>query len=84
MEISLENLYVSVWVYRIAVQVLIGGRKKRMTKRMLWLLSAYFVVILTLHYRALVFYKQIGLKEGEVWQKMFSNIICRLLSSAKQ
>ena len=65
------------------MQVLTGGRKKRMTKR----IYGYYlliVVILTLHFRALVFYKQIALKEGDVWQKMFSDIICRLLSSAMQ
>ena len=51
---------------------------------MLWLLSTYCCDPHFIHFRALVFYKQIALKEGEVWQTMFSNIICRLLSSAMQ
>ena len=39
------------------------------------LLDRSFVVIFTLKYCVLVFYKKICYKEGEVWRKCFSNIV---------
>ena len=55
------------------MQVLTGGRKKRMTKRMLWLLSAYCCdPHFTIQSSGLL---QTDCFKGDVWQKMFSDII---------